>query len=588
MRLLSAGIDWQSANVEVRGSFGFDTQRVSELLHKLHTYDGVSGCVLLSTCNRCEVYFSTEPTAELNPANVLCEAAGLDAELYLQYFVTSQDENAVARLFEIACGLRSQILGEEQILTQLRDALSAARNTKTADAVLQTLFRLVITAGKEARTRVRLTGVPKSVAEKAVVIAEEKLGGLDGKRAVVIGNGEMGQLTATLLNQRGCNVTVTLRSYRHGETIVPEGCATIEYDSRAVALDGCDLLFSATTSPHFTVTTELLQSLTAPPRLIVDLAVPCDIEPGAGEKSGTILLNLDGITNGDVGEHNVGALRKTAEIIEKHQSEFYRWLHNRELYNRFGNRKGPQKMKLYIVSIGPGDTGMMTPRALDAIRESDAIAGYGVYLELIADLTDGKELIKSPMTQERERCIKARDLALGGKTVAIVSSGDAGVYGMAGLALELCRDYPKLEVEVIPGVTAATSAAAVLGAPLMHDFAVISLSDLLTPWETIEKRLRLSADADFVVCLYNPGSINRADHLSRACSLMLEYKSRDTMCGTVRNIGRGGEESAIMTLGELCNKSVDMFTTVIIGNSRTSVFGGRLVTPRGYENKVQA
>jgi precorrin-3B C17-methyltransferase len=227
----------------------------------------------------------------------------------------------------------------------------------------------------------------------------------------------------------------------------------------------------------------------------------------------------------------------------------------------------------------------MTPRAARAIADSSVVAGYGVYLDLITQLTAGKELISSPMTRERERCEAARDRALAGETVSIVSSGDAGVYGMAGLALEVCREHPELELEVIPGVTAATGAAAVLGAPLMHDFAVISLSDLLTPWETIEKRVRLAAEADFVLCVYNPGSVKRAGHLRRACDIMLQSKSPDTPCGTVRNIGRDGEEANVLTLAELADTKVDMFTTVIVGNNRTRVINGKLVTPRGYENK---
>jgi precorrin-3B C17-methyltransferase len=245
-------------------------------------------------------------------------------------------------------------------------------------------------------------------------------------------------------------------------------------------------------------------------------------------------------------------------------------------------------MKLYVVSIGPGGAEFMTPRALDAIAESDVVAGYGVYLELIAPLTAGKELISSQMTLERERCVAARDRALGGETVAIVSSGDAGVYGMAGLVFEVCRDYPELEIEIIPGVTAATSAAAVLGAPLMHDFAVISLSDLLTPWETIERRVELASQADFVICLYNPGSHTREAHLRRACDIMLARKSPDTPCGVVRNIGRDGQASRVLTLAELRETAVDMFTTVIIGNSHTRVINGKLVTPRGYEARSGA
>ena len=165
---------------------------------------------------------------------------------------------------------------------------------------------------------------------------------------------------------------------------------------------------------------------------------------------------------------------------------------------------------------------------------------------------------------------------------AMICSGDAGVYGMAGLILEIGREYPEVSVEIVPGVTAASSGAAVLGAPLMHDFAVISLSDLLTPWETIEKRLRAAAMGDLCVCIYNPSSKKRAGYLRRACEILMEEKSPDTVCGAVKNIGREGEESQVMTLGELSGYEADMFTTVFVGNSQTMELSGAMVTPRGY------
>lgn len=240
-------------------------------------------------------------------------------------------------------------------------------------------------------------------------------------------------------------------------------------------------------------------------------------------------------------------------------------------------------MKIYVIGTGPGELSQITPRAMDAIKEANVLAGYNLYVDLLGDLVEGKEIIQTPMKQEVKRCQAAIDSALAGNTVAMISSGDAGVYGMAGLIYELAEDHPQIEIEVIPGVTAASSAAAVLGAPLIHDFAVISLSDLMTPWEKIEKRLELAADADFVVTLYNPSSIKRHDYLEKACHIMLKYKSEDTKCGYVRNIGRDGEEATVLTLGELKNAQVDMFTTVVIGNSQTRIINNKLVTPRGYE-----
>ena len=240
-------------------------------------------------------------------------------------------------------------------------------------------------------------------------------------------------------------------------------------------------------------------------------------------------------------------------------------------------------MRLYIVGTGPGSIKQMSNAALEAIRESEVIVGYDKYIELIKEETEGKEIYTSPMRSEKERCQKAVEYALSGRTTAVISSGDAGVYGMAGLVYETAADHSELEIKVIPGITAAVSAAAVLGAPLMHDFAVISLSDLLTPWEKIEKRLKAASEADFVICLYNPGSRKRADYLKRACEYMLEYKAADTKCGWVKNIDRDGEEYGICDLKELVDFKADMFTTVIIGNSSTKVVNGRLITPRGYD-----
>lgn len=239
-------------------------------------------------------------------------------------------------------------------------------------------------------------------------------------------------------------------------------------------------------------------------------------------------------------------------------------------------------MKLYCIGIGPGGAEQMTLRAVRALADCDCVAGYGLYLDLIAELIEGKERIQTGMTREVDRCTAARDAAKAGHTVAVVSSGDAGVYGMAGLLFEVCADDPEIEIEVIPGITAACSGGAVLGAPLTNDFACISLSDLLTPWEVIEQRLRGAAQGDFCIALYNPASKKRTDHLRRACDILLETLSPETVCGTVRNIGREGESYTLTTLGALRDTAVDMLTTVFIGNSRTRVIGGRMVTPRGY------
>ena len=239
--------------------------------------------------------------------------------------------------------------------------------------------------------------------------------------------------------------------------------------------------------------------------------------------------------------------------------------------------------KLYVVGIGPGEASQMTGKAMDALRASDVIAGYGVYVDLVKPLFPEKEYLTTAMRKEADRCRMAIDAAMEGKTVSMISSGDAGVFGMAGLILELSRDKD-LQVEVIPGVTAALSGGAVLGAPLTHDFAVISLSDLLTPWDKIETRLDLAGQADLCIALYNPSSHRRADYLQKACDILLRHVSPDTVCGAVRNIGREGESFEVMTLSQIRDYKADMFTTVFIGNSQTMNINGRMVTPRGYRD----
>ena len=239
--------------------------------------------------------------------------------------------------------------------------------------------------------------------------------------------------------------------------------------------------------------------------------------------------------------------------------------------------------KVYVVGLGPGGVEQMTRRAQETLAACDVIAGYNVYIDLIKDDYKDKEFLSTGMRKEVERCKLAIEEALKGKTVAMVSSGDAGVYGMAGIMYQIAAEFPELEVEVIPGITAACSGAAVLGAPLISDFTLISLSDLLTPWEKIEKRLDLASQADFVICLYNPSSFKRHDYLQKACDIMLKNQRADVPAGIVRNIGREGEEYEIMTLAELRDAHVDMFSTVIIGNSQTEVINNKMVTPRGYK-----
>lgn len=241
------------------------------------------------------------------------------------------------------------------------------------------------------------------------------------------------------------------------------------------------------------------------------------------------------------------------------------------------------KNRIYVVGMGPGKEEMMTEEALSVLEQVDVIIGYTVYLQLLGERFQQKEQLSTPMRQETERCQLAFEEAEKGKKVALICSGDAGIYGMASLMYEIGKNYPDIELVVIPGITAASSGAAVLGAPLNHDFCVISLSDLLTPWEKIEKRLIAAAEGDFAMAIYNPSSHKRKDYLQRACDILLHYIESERACGYVQNIGREGIKAVTCTLQELREAQVNMFTTVFIGNAGSEIVNGKLITKRGYQ-----
>lgn len=322
MKLCMAGID-ASAPFEEREKLSLVRGQVQAMLPRIAEQTGCAA-VLLATCSRTELYLHAEGEQALpDPAEALCRAAGVAASA----FVTRREgADAVRHLMHVAAGMQSQIFGDDQIVSQVKDAVALAREAKTTDAVLDTLFRRAVTAGKRVRTETRLTGVPASAAEVGVRRAERFFGSLAGRRAVVIGNGEMGRLAARALVRAGSEVTVTLRTYRHGETLVPQGCGTVPYDRRLDAIEGADLVVSATTSPHFTLTAAQMQTLLCPPRLLLDLAMPRDIESTAAGAQ-TALFNLDDL--GDLGDAD-DTSRETAEcILDEETREFFAWLNYR-------------------------------------------------------------------------------------------------------------------------------------------------------------------------------------------------------------------------------------------------------------------
>ena len=322
MKLCMAGIDHVSAALEQREKLSLVRGQVQAVLPRIAERTGCAA-VLLATCSRTELYLHAEGERVLpDAAEVLCEAAG--APECRPFLVQRTGGEAVRHLMQVSAG--SQIFGDDQIVSQVKDAAALARELKTADAVLDTLFRRAVTAGKRVRTETRLTGVPASAAQAGVRRAERFFGTLAGKRAVVIGNGEMGRLAARALVEAGCAVTVTLRTYRHGETVVPQGCATVPYERRMERIEGADLVVSATTSPHFTLTAEQTAALSHPPRLLLDLAMPRDIESAAASGH-TALFNLDDL--GELGDADNAARETALRILDEETREFFAWLNYR-------------------------------------------------------------------------------------------------------------------------------------------------------------------------------------------------------------------------------------------------------------------
>lgn len=325
MNIVISALEHSVAPLSLREKLSFTKQQTAEMVRRVRSFPHISGCVLISTCNRTELYLSC--CGEQNPGELLCRAAGTEYAPYQDAFVTLAGHKAAEHLMEVAAGLRSRIFGEDQIISQVRNAVALAREAGTTDPVLETLFCCAVSAGKEVRTKVKLNALPTSAASMAVDLLEKKLGDLKGKKALVIGNGEMGRLSASLLQQKGCAVSVTLRTYRHGQTIVPPGCGVVPYEDRFLRMAGCDILLSATTSPHYTVTMEQLNRLSAPPAVMVDLAIPRDIQPEAGQLDGVALYNVD-----DLGSRleNRTVPPEVTAILRAQMENFYRWLNYKD------------------------------------------------------------------------------------------------------------------------------------------------------------------------------------------------------------------------------------------------------------------
>ncbi len=329
MHLVMSGLDYNRAPVSLREQLAFSKTQVVELSGKLYSLPGILGCVLLSTCNRTEAYLSVTDE-NIRPDELLCLCAGVDYAPFKQAFMTLHGDEAARHLMEVVCGLHSQIWGEDQILSQVKQAAAIAHGAGVADAVLKTLFRIAASAGKEVKSRAKLTKLPVSAAYGAIEALKTRMGSLEGQRAMVIGNGEMGKFAAGLLCGSSSDVTVTLRSYHRGDVTAPRGCRPVPYDERYAAMSGMDFLISATASPHYTVTAQEFQAVQNPPKYLLDLAIPRDIEPDIGNIDGITLLNMDDFGVARESILDPTALVKVHAILDKHMQNFARWNAYRE------------------------------------------------------------------------------------------------------------------------------------------------------------------------------------------------------------------------------------------------------------------
>ena len=637
-------VSHKKAPLKIREMFSFTEEQQERIMKKMISYPGIPECVLLSTCNRTELYvyadYQNKSYVFHRMEDVLLGEAGMETESAVgEYLLFYNNDTAVDHLFKVAAGLDSMVIGEDQILGQVKDAHAKARKLGTTKVFLNTFFRDAVTAAKKVKTDTDLSKTSVSTATLAVKAVEKSLGSLQGKNVLVIGaTGKIGGivlLNLTSFNQ--ANVYVTTRKNRlvlkQKDT---RDITILDFDERYDYLDRMDAVISATASPHYVLTAAKMKEVmtTVKPRVFVDLAVPMDIESKVTSFGRNRYYNIDDFTK--IAKRNNARKIHEAEtaemILEEYTTKFRQWyvfqkyiaqtmavkkrfleeaekkgaakafdhlmFHVRDLNDPgdlekfFGclvreNQEEEKKVgKLYAVGFGPGGYDHMTAKAIKVIEEADIVTGYKTYIDMLKKYFPDKKYVASPMKKEIDRCAMAVDLADEGNVVAMVSSGDSGIYGMAGILLEIANEKESdVEIETVPGVTAASAAASVLGAPLMHDFTVISLSDLMTPLDLIMKRVECAGQGDFIVCLYNPKSRKRVDYVEKAAAILMKYRAEDTPVGIVRNAGRDEESSVITTLGALKDADIDMFSVVIIGNSNTYVRDGKMITPRGYQDK---
>lgn len=348
------GIDYKKASVDVRAQFSFTKKNTVAALEDLKKEPGILGCIILSTCNRMEIWASTGEDWQGSLYEFLCREKEKDPREFYKYFVEREEEEAVEHLFYLTSGLKSQILAEDQIITQVKDALALSREAYCTDNVLEVLFRMAVTAAKKVKTQVSFSRANSSVIHQAIERLENQGFSIQGKNCMVIGNGEMGKVTALALKEAGAEVTVTVRQYRSGIVTIPQGCDRINYGERLDFLPKCDLVVSATASPNYTLTMEQIENAEIPGHVVlIDLAVPRDIEPSAGTLNNVTLYDIDSFKIDAVSPKLQASLDQAGEILREQQEEFYNWYNGRDLIPRIQEIKADavEDLNLRIMKI---------------------------------------------------------------------------------------------------------------------------------------------------------------------------------------------------------------------------------------------
>lgn len=408
MSIYMAGIDHTKAPLDVRAVFSFTKKNMAKAMETWKQIPGLHGCVMIVTCNRMELWASVQEDTELDLFELLCREKGTDAGQYRKYAVFREGREAVNHLFEVSCGLQSRILGEDQIITQVKDALAFAREQYAADNVLEVLFRMAVTAGKKVKTEVLLSKKDSSAIHRAVEVLTEEGHCFAGKKCMVIGNGEMGRLSANVFRGEGADVTVTVRSYRSGVVDIPRGCKRIDYAERMTLFPQCDYVISATASPNYTLRREEVQKALCKPVVMIDLAVPRDIEPSVGSLGGVTLYDIDHFDAGHISAQTQADIARAKEILQEQITEFFDWYEGRDVIEKI------QDIKEALVEDFHLRTQKKTRELGACLQAADlkALQTYQEYIETAAAKTINKMMFglrRKVSDQTFRECMEALD-----------------------------------------------------------------------------------------------------------------------------------------------------------------------------------